>query len=236
MLLIKQLKENIGALVEVRSNENDLIYVGKLSAVGEMNITVSEDKNGSLPPPIYNMEVKLNIRGPHLSLMVLGGRVGMSGEDFWCVNTLRHYKSSENRNYFRQRVSARAVVSRVALYDIPDADAYRVNPEVVPGEEVDAEEKPVPARLVDISLGGILFGSREMFAQGELVELTNVMLLTDELPFKFLCKILRVDTQSRPDMVLCGCKFEQMPEREQDRLCRAIFVLQRNELRKRRQQ
>lgn len=232
MLLIKQLRENLGAMCEVRTPSNDLIYVGKLTAVDVDHITISQSKSNQPPPAIYNTEVKVNVRGPNLPLMVLGGRVGMSGDEFWCVGTLRHYKSAENRNFFRQRISARAVVSRIALFDVPDADAYRVFPEQETEQE---DDPPVPARLLDISLGGILFGSKEQFALGEHVALANVQLLPDELPFSFLCKILRVDLYARPDMILCGCKFEKLGEREQDRLCRAIFVLQRNELRKRRQ-
>ena len=48
--------------------------------------------------------------------------------------------------------------------------------------------------------------------------------------FRFVCLVRRVGKPER-GAISYGCQFESMPPKEQDRLLRAIFIVQREEIR-----
>ena len=94
---------------------------------------------------------------------------------------------------------------------------------------------PHPCQLVDISLRGVGFLSREHYSVGDKVILDKVQLLRGEAPYTFSCQICRVQPGKKPtDQTLYGCSFYDMSQKQEDRLCQAIFAIQAQSLNRRR--
>lgn len=205
-----------GMIVEVLTVKNILTFVGRVRAFNGEVLTIKESMDGELPPVVYNQEVKLRFfqRGKSL---VLRGQVCGSTEWIWRVDRLESQFGAEHRMFFRQNVSLSARVEQL--------------PE---GEEPAPEQTPaaVPCKLMDVSVGGLLLSTRKAFGEGERVRITEAAIAGELAPFTFVCRIQRV--RQVGGNFLCGCKFEELSIKEEDRLLQAIFIAQRKELHKQR--
>ena len=86
--------------------------------------------------------------------------------------------------------------------------------------------------MIDVSSGGLKFSSGEDYETGDRLTLKGVWLVESMDPFSFNCRIRRVGKPEEDGVTRrYGCQFEPMSDREQDRLLRAIFTLQREQIR-----
>ena len=126
----------------------------------------------------------------------------------WRLNELVLLTAEENREEFRQRVSCRTLIHCIR------------------GNAVGTKEEMVYGRLANISSGGLLVGTKvRVFRAGDLLRLDEVELMPEERPFQFLCEVRWADIAVKE--TLYGCQFVDLSAREQDRLYRVIFALQR---------
>lgn len=217
---IDLLEDAIGALCELRSMHNDLLFVGRIQAFDGDTLTIYASGGGQVPPVVFNTEFKLHIRAHGRSVTVWSGAICGSSRTFWKLDRLERYSHQEHRQHFRQRAAVPAEVLCInSLFDRskrhPERKHYRAT----------------QARLVDISLGGVQVRSAERFERGDWLLLTGVQLLPNAAPFVFTCQVCWAD-RAGPREFTFGCRFTTMSAQEQDRLCSGIFTLQRLDLQK----
>ena len=199
--------------VEVLTMENRLTFVGKVETVRNGAVVLREAKGDSLPPVMYNREIKLRYFQGERGSVVVNARVCGSTNLIWKVDRLESKYNQEQRAFFRQSISpdTAALCSRRAGINGP-------------------AKKAAPCQILDVSAGGMLISSREEYQVNDRLSITGIYLAEGVDPFSFSCQVRRV---GEPDMgiIRYGCQFESLPPKEQDRLLRAIFIVQREEIR-----
>lgn len=208
-----------GQTCEVMSEENDLIFLGKLHLTEQRALVEVTQVAGLLVPPVlYNTRLKLKMYYSSTDIQILEAFVCGSTRYFWRLDHLRPLHEREQRESFRQQVSAKGKLRQ--------AKSLR------PPEEVGREaEKEVPCRLADLSLGGAQLRCKARYGVGDWLEITDVAFPGQE-PFSFLGQVCWFREERRGELAY-GCRFEEMDVKEQDRLFQIIFELQRKNLRTR---
>ena len=201
-----------GMTVEVLTMENRLTFVGKVESFRGGAVVIREAKGDELPPVLYNKEIKLRFFRERSNL-VLQGKICGSSRSIWKVDRLESQFSKEQRAFFRQRISPNtpAVCTRRTSLGSPTKQSD-------------------PCNVIDISAGGVLISSREEYQVDDRLSIDRVCLEGTPEPFDFRCKVRRVGEREMGS-VRYGCQFETLSAKEQDRLLRAIFIVQRAEIR-----
>ena len=198
-----------GMIVEVMTPENRLLFPGRVYTIFDGAVSIRELNDEKLPMALTDKPVKLGFFRERDKL-VLRGKVCSSTLKMWKVDRLENAFTQEQRSYFRQSTG----VNLSAQCGRPDQPAC-------------------PCQVLDVSAGGMLISSAEEFKEGERLCVTDVPLSANELPFTFDCLIRRASIW-KPGVFRYGCQFESLSPKDQDRLLRAIFAIQREEIRKRR--
>lgn len=202
-----------GNMVEILSGDNHLELLGRVvNYTGDM-ISIQDASGQELPSVLYNRDVKLRITQNGVSAVILGKICG-STKQFWKIDRLHTTAVSEKREYFRQAVRSGAKVQCLKR-------SSRA-PRLSRGDE------PSVCTVLDLSAGGILIRSTEPFQLGDRLLITNVR-LANEKPFRFTCFVQRTEKEFGRGAQF-GCQFEPMDQREEDRLLRALFAIQRQEI------
>lgn len=169
-----------------------------------------------MPGSHYGFSVKVCLHSGD-SLLILGGRVYLSNPTFWRISNLSNLQDFERRGLFR--VPAR-IPAKVRLFNML----------TLPGEP---EDEGADCKLVDISLSGVKFATERFFDDSSRLELVSLMLPEDPEPYTLACEIVRREENNATGYVY-RCKFIELTPKLSDRLCKAIFVLQRNSIRRQR--
>lgn len=205
-----------GMLVEVLTAENRLGFLARVvSYTGDL-LVIQDAQGREMAPAVYNRDVKLRLAQNGVNCIILGKICGSTSE-VWRVDRLQKTVLAEKREYFRQPVRSSATVQclkRSALSPSLTRGVYASR-----------------CSILDISASGILIKSSEPFQLGDLLSLSNVRLSESEAPFRFRCFVQRSEPSYGRDTEF-GCQFEPMEQREQDRLLRTIFAIQRQEIQK----
>lgn len=208
---------NPGMMVEVLTIKNALTFVGRVKMFNGEVLTIKDSMDGELPPVLYNQEVKLRFFQKGRSL-VLRGQICGSTERIWRVDRLEGQFGAENRVFFRQLVDLQARVEQ-----LPEDEAL---------SDGQTPSGAVPCKIMDISVGGLMLSSRKPFEEGTRVRITEARIAKELAPFSFVCHIQRMHQVG--GNFLCGCKFEDLSVKEEDRLLQAIFIAQRKDIHKQR--
>ena len=203
-----------GMVTEVMTLENRLIYVGKVSKVGGSAVYIREINDDELPMVLVNKELKIRFYREEDNV-VLRGKVCGSTMRMWKVDRLQSAFTKEHRAFFRQSISV-AVAAQC-------------------GKRTTRGGRPnvmFPCQVLDISAGGMLLSCGEVYAEGNYLLVTDVGLLADEPPFSFNC-VVRRSGEWKKGVTRYGCQFVALSAKDQDSLLRAIFTIQREEIRKR---
>lgn len=209
------LKKYVGAACEVKTLDNDLLFLGRLRSIVD-DLSLSVDIISSDDSPLftwrYGVPVKLSLyKGPG-NILIAGGKVYMANADFWRVSNIIRYQNFERRSFFRVQANTGGLVSRACEE----------------GEEVEKYQ----ACIINISLSGVMFSSAKQFAENETVVAESFFLAEDRKPFALSC-IVKHSDDSPTGLFMHRCQFLDIGEMESDRLCRAIFSLQREAIKKR---
>lgn len=199
--------------VEVLTMENRLNFLGKVDSFRNGAVILRDAKGDELPIAMYNKEVKLRFFQGQGNT-VLYGKVCGSTRLIWKVDRLENKFVKEQRAFFRQRISPNTagLCSRRAYGRIKAT-------------------RPAPCQVLDISAGGVLIVSKEEYQVGDRLSISGVHLVEADDAFSFVCQVRRAGEKG-PGEIPYGCQFETLPPKEQDRLLRAIFVVQREEIRR----
>lgn len=203
-----------GMVAEVMTPENRLIYVGKVDHIRTNAVAIRETNNDTLPIALVNKPLKLRFFRTEDNI-VLQGKLCGSTMRLWKIDRLESTFTREQRAYFRQSISL----------DI-EAQCGKRPSRGGPANVL------APCQVLDISAGGMLISSKEIYRVGDLLYITSIPLAASEPTFSFNCLVRRAG-EWRKGVIRYGCQFQSLPMREQDRLLRAIFTVQRVEIKKR---
>lgn len=206
-----------GMAVEVMNAENRPLRVTRVESCNGGAVILRDAKGDSLPRVVYNQVVKLRFFRDGDSSM-LEGKVCGSTEQIWKIDRMEQKFAREQRAFFRQQIStsvlckchrrtSRGTVSREGCF----------------------------GRVLDVSAGGLMLLSTEHYAPGDRLAVVDVELTKAMAPFSFYCQVRRASPR-RDGTVCYGCQFESLHPKEQDRLLQAIFAIQREEIRRQKEQ
>ncbi len=214
------------SVCEVKTLENELLCIGKVHGIGDSTLEIVSSNGESLPLIAYHTPVKISIYGGDSDMLVVGGSVYIAHEKLWRISEVNQYQNFERRDFFRVKVTCKGEGIR---HVEPELNQEIIKENMTENEE----ERPFEVSVVNISLCGILFACEERFRIHDEVDLSGLRLIRQAPEFSFHCKIRRLAGENRYG-TLYGCTFENMTQRATDDLCKAIFELQREELKKRR--
>ncbi|MCI8423662.1 MAG: PilZ domain-containing protein [Lawsonibacter sp.] len=217
-IAVDQLNLKEGMVTEIMTPKNKLVFIGKIESYANGVLTVRESAERELPLAVYNREVKARfIQGERI--VMVKGKVCGSTKTLWRIDRLEAELMQEKRAFFRQSVTL----------DTPGTCVLRsagaLNSRGGHGEG--------PCKIVDVSVGGIRISSPERYEVGDRLSIINVHIVPSEEPFSFTCRVRRAVPDGRES--LYGCQFEALLPKEQDRLLRAIFTVQRLERQKKKE-
>lgn len=206
-----------GMAVEVMNAENRLMRVTRVESYNGDAVILRDAKGDSLPRVVYNQEVKLRFFRDGDSSMIQGKICG-STEQIWKIDRMEQKFAREQRAFFRQQISTSVLckVHRCTSRGAVSKEGYF-------------------GRVMDVSAGGLMLLSTEHYAKGDRLAIIGVELTKTTAPFNFYCQVRRASP--RKDGTVCyGCQFESLHPKEQDRLLQAIFAMQREEIRRQKEQ
>ena len=201
-------------LVEVMTSDNYLAFLGRVDSIKDGAVILRDNRGNELPQVMYNREMRLSFKRDGETTM-LRGKVRGCSDEIWKMDQLERMFARDQRASFRQSTSTsiQAKCHRCSLRGEP-------------------EKTGTDCHVIDVSSGGLMFSSRETYEKGDRLALKGVRLAETMDPFNFSCRVRRVGELEEDGVTRrYGCQFEPMPGREQDRLLRAIFTIQREQIR-----
>ena len=212
-----------GMRVEVTTPENHLLFVGRLKIYGAGVLEVRCEPEGQAPQAMYKQAVKIRGFQKNAQAFSLNGTVCRSCEDFWHIENLQFLQSRDHRDFFRQHADLKGTVTS----EQGDFSSLQLKGTVTHGQG----QELLPCNISDISASGVRLAVKKEFQKGDdfLLELTVV---PEEAPFSLVCQVQWFN-QRRRDFEY-GCRFQNLSEKEQERLLQAILALQRKILQSKR--
>lgn len=201
-----------GMTVEVLTMEGRPVFVGKVESCQDGAVTLRDAKGNDLPRVLYNRELKLRYaQGEDTTL--IHGKICGSTDQIWKLDRLESRRFKDQRAFFRQRVSTSV-----------QAKCFRRSSRGVISKE------GISCEVLDVSAGGLLLSCSGVFEAGERLTLVGVRLAASMDAFNFNCVVRRAG-KAEQGVTRYGCQFEALSDKEQDSLLRAIFIVQREEIR-----
>ena len=198
-----------GMRLEVLNDNNEVLFRARVEEVDGDSMKISNASGDDMPVVVFNSEYKL--RGHHDGqTVVYHGFISGSTSRIWKLSQVTNWSTWERREFFRQNIAVEALVKLVESV-----------------ERGPVKENAVKCKLLDVSGGGVLLGCDATFAWGDELQVGHAEIIPDAPPFSFRCTVRRV--QKARFTYLYGCQFVGLSPGEQDRLIRAIFMLQREE-------
>jgi len=211
------LRRSVGCLCEVRSVEtNAMVLLGRIRIYDGEILTIVSASGRELRPVIYNTEYKLVLHIPGIQAASWHGQICGSSRQIWMFDQVYCFHQEEQRDTFRQPLNRPAHVLDISDGYIPHFDKPKL-----------AASKP--CRIIDVSLGGLQIESAQMFRSGDRVMILNMTLSDGGEPFSFKATVRWV-SPIEDGLARCGCSFESLSLRDENRLCAAILQIQRNDL------
>lgn len=203
-----------GSSCVIKTVKNDLITLGVLRRIGNSYIDIGVTRN-ELPLIPYNLPVKVEVYNTKLGFRVVGGNVYLSTREVTRIVQLVEVTDDEKREFFRISCRDTAVIYNFQGEDYDDD-----------GEKPDVNG--IKVRLVDISLGGILFCGKDLFKVGDMFNIVFPAMGSSVL---FACKVKRKEKREKDEFGY-GCEFQNKASRQEDMLYRYILKLQNDQLRR----
>ena len=196
-----------GMRVEVLDSDGALLFPGRLRVLEDGILEVRADEGTYPASPVYDQPVKLRGSREDGGTFTVSGNVIASGLRVWRIEKWKPIPPPPNQR-----------------------DAFRQNTGVE-GRLRTPTGQVISCKVQDVSAVGAQVTTSKLFQLETFLHL-EVTLLTSEAPVSLNCQVKRVQVQSKPGSFskkyVYGCQFVEVPPREQERLLRAIFTLERN--------
>ena len=213
----------VGMRLEMLSENQTPLFKGVISKKDDECIWVSHAEGKDVPAVVYNSRVRLRGYRKNDSILLLCGTVFGSSPLFWKIGDISEFSIFNKRESYRHPVAIVTTARR-----LPHRPGEE--PEEETGEDCVAVGTEQCA-VVNVSGGGVLFCCDHRFPINANVQLGEIQLYPDRPPFALRCKVLRVSEQD--GRYFHGCRFIDLGAKEQERMVQEIFLMQRDEIRRR---
>lgn len=208
-------EEYVGSSCVVKAKNNELITLGVLRRIGKAYIDIGNFRNKSPMLP-YREPVKIEVYHARLGFRVMNGQAYLSSGKLLRLIELKESAEDERREFFRVGTGDAGIIYNCMRgeerLDIGGPAGYN----------------GLKIRLVDISLGGLMFVSKEHFEVGDRFSIVIPAMKESML---YACQVRRV--VERPDGTTgYGCKLMDMEIKQEDLLHRYLLKRQRDQLQK----
>lgn len=196
-----------GMSLEVLDDNGTHIFTGRLRVLDDDLLELRVGEGIFLPPPVYNQPVKLRGVRESGESFTLNGSVVASGLHVWRIERWRPAPPRpDHRDAFRQNAG-------------------------IEGQLRTPTGQLLPCKVQNVSAVGAQILASKLFQLEAILHL-ETSLLPNDPPFSLDCQVKRIQVLSRrgsfSKRYLYGCQFTNVPTREQERLLRSIFTLERN--------
>lgn len=212
------LKKFVGCVCEIKTIENELLVLGRISTVLDMeenSIEIVSSDGTDMPNVIFGTRVKINVFSNKYGFLGLEGQIYITHNSFWRIYDIACFGENERRGYFR-----------INNYSVAEVET----------ETEDGLLLQYPCIVKSVSISGILIAVGDVecsFQIGTKLAVNNVTVGESHKSFNFKCIVRRVDYHSKHGR-LYGCELQDMNQFEVEKLCQAIFAQQRIEIQRRR--
>lgn len=200
------------AFCEVKTLNNQLLLLGRLYNIimdeNGVSLDVAANNGEKLLRMEFGARVKISLRQDN-RFLVLAGTIYAANEKFWRINHIEMVQETERRRFFRVCTAAGAQVEII--------------------NQPETELSCFDAQLVDISLSGLKFKSNGLFSDGDKIKIHHLTLAAEFPPFTFNCDILDHYTTIENGIVY-RCTLSDLSMRSSDLLCKAIFAMERQQI------
>ncbi len=211
-----------GMRVEVLTEVNRLIFVGRLELLREDLFQITEENGQNVPWVEYNTKVKLRGFQHGGEPFSMYGSVCGSSAKFWRIDRPETLQKAEQRKYYRQTMTLPATV--ICINQLFATE----------GRAGGASAEHFPCTVLDLSGGGV----RLRCDKAAPFEVGDMLFILLDDPQKsggrmtYTCCVRRATEEKGSGEY--GCEFEGLTETEQDRLLQLVMAAQQQELRARR--
>jgi len=212
------LKNFVGCICEIKTIENELLVLGRISAVfdvEENSIEIVSSDGSDMPNVVFGTRVKINVFSNKFGFLGLEGQIYIAHNSFWRIYDIACFGENERRAYFRINNYSKAEVET---------------------ETEDGVLLQYSCIVKSVSISGILIAVSDVecnFQIGTKLKVNDVAVGESQRTFDLKCIVRRVDFHSQHGR-LYGCELQDMNELEIEKLCQAIFAQQRLEIKRRR--
>lgn len=206
----------VGSSCVIKAKNNDLITMGVMHRIEKNFIDIGSSRN-ELPSIPYHLPVKIEIYNTVIGFKVLNGHVYLSSPKLARVINLNEAANDERREYFR--ISTR---DTGIIYNCMRGG------DILDMEEESTDYHGLKVHLVDISLGGLMFRSREIFKVNDRF---NIVIPAMGDSMLFTCEVRRSVNRSGGEFGY-GCAFMEMAAKQEELLYRYILKRQSDQLRR----
>ena len=201
------LTQFIGTLCEITIQNSDLLCIGRLKSESGSELEVAAVPGESLPLVYCNTMVHVVFHSP--KFFIVRGRVFIANDQFIRITGLEVLESAEKRGNFRVRVGS----SMQGILTYSGMSMGKV-------------------RIVDVGLFGAQILSKNELAIGSVIRLSDLVLVPEVPPFSFNARVRWKKPHPDNGGAYYGVQFDGMSEKQTDELCKALFALQREAIRK----
>ncbi len=208
----------IGAICEVKTTNNELLLFGTVKNVlvkDQVALEVVSKDGDPLQFIEYGLRVKVVLRKGG-NFLVLGGTIYVSNKEFIRITNIEIFQNFERRKFFRVKTSANV--------NIQQADNVSIF-------ESNGSSQMFNVNLLDISLSGLRFSSDLLLDIDEKLDIIDLHLTPDSPSFTFSSNV--IDRFRVNDEFIYRCKITEISESDTDILCKSIFKLERENMKKR---
>lgn len=200
-------KAYISSMCELKSMSNEMVALGRVTDVTGEYIEIG-CHTGTLPIVHANSLVKLQVYNDKNGFKLLMGLVYLSTQEMMRIIHPKVIVSTDRRKFFRVSIQLPAKVA--AATPATSQTSYRLQWK--------------PALLLNISLNGVYFTSKQVFIEDQQVAVQ--MHLHPDQTEMLHCRILNVE-QLENDEWGYGCQFLSCTPYQSDMICNFIFEEQR---------
>ncbi len=214
----ESLNKFVGCVCEIKTTDNELLVLGRISAVldvEETSIEIVSSDGTEMPNVIYGTHVKINVFSNKCGFLGLEGKIYITHSSFWRIYDVACFGKNERRGYFRINNYSQAEVETVTE---------------------DGLLLKYPCLVTSVSISGILIAVSDEecnFQIGTKLQVNHVAVGECHKIFNLQCTVKRIDYHQRHGRQY-GCELLDMNENEVEKLCQAIFSQQRIEIQRRR--
>lgn len=206
----EKFEDLLSSSCEVKSVSNSLIVTGYIRDAGEDFLEITSKKDKMLLEKA-NSKVKIIINSSKTGTLVLMGTVYLSTDSFMRIIDVQTLSDFEKRDFYRVNIQFETEAAK--LTDVQS-------------EELTDVALDIPIQIKDVSLGGLLFQSDNVFAMDDEFIVSFPVFMRNLFFAAKVCRIIETNGS-----MSYGCKFIDPSQTDLDCLYKYLLDMELSQIR-----